>query len=137
MPGGRSEQGVWPLRVPKLEKHLLKENGQIVKDAKGLPVVVYKDVVFQSLSDQNEYLARNGLARMMDGEADSTVNEDSTHSVFTNGELPPAPSEKALTLASNIFFTEDPKAISKEITGRDFEDPNPVEQIRNDLLAAV
>lgn len=110
VPGGRSERSPWPLKIDKLERVVTRTpDGKIVRDEHDRPVVSYRDVVFHSLAEQNEYLQRTGRERMMDGEADSTVNEESTHSVYHHGDTP-APSAEASRMASRAFYVEDPRA---------------------------
>jgi hypothetical protein len=88
------------------EKFLVRDaHGKIVvRD--GLPVVGYRNVVFQNKREQDEYLARRGWARLADGEADSTVSEESTHSAFSQGDTPP-PTPEAVQLAEQTFFVEN------------------------------
>ena len=110
--GGRSERSPWPLRVPKLEKFNLRApDGSLVRDAQGRPVVGHKDVVFKSAAEQREYLDRQGLALMMDGEADSTFNPDSQKSAYHQGDGV-APTPEADRLQQQTFFVEDPNEIS-------------------------
>src|SRR3990167_8496254 len=82
VPGGRSERTGFPLRIPKATKQqMVNEKGQPLYDTSGRPAFKYTDVVLNSKADYDEWCVRNNKVCMMDGEADSTVNEDSTHSV--------------------------------------------------------
>lgn len=110
IPGGRSENGTWPVRIPKAEKFILRNpDGSVVRDNKGIPLVGYKDVVFKNLAEQKDWMNRNGKELMMDGEADST-GSDSQHSVYDQSH--PAPSDAASKAASNAFFVEDPNEVA-------------------------
>lgn len=114
IPGGRSESSPWPICIPKMEKFMLRgDDGEVLKNSNGVPLVGYKDVVFTSKAHQDQYLKEHGKALMMDGEADSTVNVESTHSVYDQTSI--APSEYSTKLAEQSFFVEDPNEVSEDI----------------------
>lgn len=108
--GGSAASSIWPLRVPKLEKVFAKNpDGTYQRDQYGRAIFHKRDVIFKDKAHQDSWLAERGLARMMDGEADSTVHEESTHSVYHQGDTP-APNERANVKAQGSFFVEKTEA---------------------------